>query len=54
MKIENGIIKVDYDLFKTMMLNLADNSIKADCKDIWISGKEEKGVYWICVKDNGK
>jgi signal transduction histidine kinase len=33
---------------------LADNSIKADCKDIWISGKEEKGVYWICVKDNGK
>jgi signal transduction histidine kinase len=54
MKIENGIIKADYDLFKTMMLNLEDNSIKADCKDIWISGKEEKGVYWICVKDNGK
>jgi signal transduction histidine kinase len=33
---------------------LVDNSIKADCKDIWISGKEENGVYFICVKDNGK
>jgi signal transduction histidine kinase len=53
-KIGNGIIKADYDLFKTMILNLADNSIKADCKDIWIFGKEEKGVYWVCFKDNGK
>jgi signal transduction histidine kinase len=54
MNIENSTIKVDYDLFKTMMLNLIDNSIKADCKDIWILGKEENGVYLICVKDNGK
>lgn len=54
MEIGNGIIKVDYDLFKTMILNLIDNSIKADCKDIWISGKAEKGIYQICLEDNGK
>ncbi len=54
MEIGNGMIKADYDLFKSMMLNLVDNSIKADCKDIWISGKAEKGSYQICLKDNGK
>ena len=54
MEIGNGIIKIDYDLFKTMILNLIDNSIKADCKDIWISGKAEKGIYQICLEDNGK
>lgn len=54
MEIGNGTIRADYDLFKSMMLNLADNSVKADCKDIWISGKAEKGVYQICLKDNGK
>lgn len=54
MEIGNGIIKADYDLFKTMILNLIDNSVKADCKDIWISGKAEKGFYRICLEDNGK
>ena len=54
MEIGNGIIKVDYDLFKTMILNLIDNSVKADCKDIWISGMAEKGIYQICLEDNGK
>lgn len=54
MEIGNGIINVDYDLFKTMILNLIDNSIKADCKDIWISGKAEKEIYQICLEDNGK
>lgn len=50
----DGRIEVDYDLFKTMILNLVDNSIKADCEDIWITGKVEGMVYQICLEDNGK
>lgn len=52
--IEEGSIKADYDLFKTMMLNLVDNAIKADCRDIWIIGQIIKGRYRICIRDNGK
>lgn len=54
MEMADGRIEVDYDLFKTMMLNLVDNSIKADCKDIWITGKAKGGIYQICLEDNGK
>lgn len=49
-----GRIQVDYDLFKSMILNLVDNSIKADCKGIWITGKTEGDIYRICLEDNGK
>lgn len=50
----DGIIKIDYDLFKTLILNLIDNSIKADCKDIWITGESEDKQYRISLSDNGK
>lgn len=52
--IENGFIKADYDLFETMIVNLVDNAVKADCKDVWIIGRMEKEKYQICVRDNGK
>lgn len=35
-------------------MNLADNSIKADCTDFWIIGKQERDYYQIKIKDNGK
>lgn len=54
MDIEEGSIRADYDLFKTMILNLADNALKADCKDIWIEGKQDRNIYQIRIKDNGK
>ena len=54
MEMADGRIKVDYDLFKTMILNLVDNSIKADCKDIWVTGKANGSIYQICLEDNGK
>ena len=54
MEMADGRIKVDYDLFKSMILNLVDNSVKADCKDIWITGKAKDGIYRICLEDNGK
>lgn len=54
MDMADGRIKVDYDLFKSMILNLVDNSVKADCKDIWITGKAKDDIYRICLEDNGK
>lgn len=52
--IENGTVEADYDLFKTMILNLVDNAMKADCRDIWITGRKNKNSYQIRLKDNGK
>lgn len=54
MEMADGRIKVDYDLFKTMMLNLVDNSVKADCKNIWIIGMAKGSIYRICLEDDGK
>lgn len=56
MDIEDGTIKADYDLFKTMILNLIDNAGKADCEDIWIMGEtgKEGYQYQIRIKDNGR
>lgn len=52
--IEEENIAVDYDLFKTMILNLIDNAGKADCRDIWIVGKTGEGGYQIQIRDNGR
>lgn len=52
--IKPGIIEADYDLLKTMLLNLVDNAIKADCKDIWVYGSQQGAQYQIEVRDNGK
>lgn len=54
MKIKEGDIRAEYDLFKTMILNLADNALKADSKDIWILGEQTGTAYQIRIKDNGK
>lgn len=58
-ELQDGIIALDYDLFKTMILNLIDNAVKADSSDIWICGdRVRKGSdqesYRLCLKDNGK
>lgn len=54
MDIGKGSIETEYDLFKTMILNLADNAIKADCKDLWLYGNQDRNYYRIQIKDNGK
>lgn len=54
MEIEEGSIRVDFDLFKTMILNLADNAAKADSRDLWIRGKRGTDCYRIEIRDNGK
>lgn len=53
-EIEESIICVEFDLFKTMILNLADNAVKAGGSDLWISGKRDGEYYRIEIRDNGK
>jgi len=40
--IQPAYIKVEYDLFKTLVFNLIDNGVKAGCKKIDISGRQKE------------
>ena len=46
-------IRADYDLFKTLLLNIIDNSVKAGSSRIEISGRLKEEAYCISIKDNG-
>ena len=51
---DSAYIRVEYDLFKTLLINLLDNSVKAGCTRLALSGtREREGRYRICVRDNG-
>lgn len=52
--VEAADVLAEYDLFKTMIINLIDNSIKAGAKNISLIGKAEPGRYRITVADNGR
>lgn len=55
--VEPACIEVEYDLFKTLFLNLLDNAIKAGAKHIRVTGIVEKMAEGTCfimqVKDDG-
>ena len=52
--VTDSYIDVDYDLFKTVIMNLVDNSFKAGADKISISGdRGENSTYSISIKDNG-
>lgn len=48
-----GYVCADYDLLKTLLLNLTDNSIKAGSSQIELLGQIKEGKYFISVRDNG-
>ena len=50
---EDEYIHVDYDLFKSVMINLIDNSVKAKANEIRIDGYKKEDSYIIEVSDNG-
>ena len=50
---EPAYIRVDYDLFKTLLLNLVDNSLKAGASRITLCGNKNT-CYRIYVRDNGR
>jgi signal transduction histidine kinase len=54
LKVSPAYIKVEYDLFKTLLLNLIDNSIKAGGSVIEVVGRKNGDRYGISVSDNGR
>ena len=55
LEIEEEFIDIEFDLFKMLILNLIDNSIKADANVIKIIGyKINNDKYSISVNDNGR
>ena len=53
LNLEESYIKVEYDLFKTMILNMVDNAIKAKSTEVKICGYKKGAKYRIEVVDNG-
>ena len=53
---EPGVISVEPDLFKTLVINLVDNARKASPRNsvIELFGKAEEGGYALYVRDHGR
>lgn len=49
-----GYVRVEYDLFKTLLLNLLDNALKSGASQVRVTGTPEGNRYRICVADNGR
>ena len=54
LEIEPGEVLLDYDLCKIMIMNIVDNSLKAECKTIHIMGCCVERGYRLCLTDDGK
>ncbi len=52
--VEDEYIEIEFDLFKMLILNLLDNSIKADSNKLGIIGYKINNKYNIEVRDNGR
>lgn len=50
---ENVCIDVEYDLFKTLFLNLVDNAVKAGATEICVMGRRCDAEYVVQIQDNG-
>lgn len=50
---EPAYVMVEYDLLKTLLLNLVDNAVKAGAGHLEIRGYPCGGRYRICVRDDG-
>lgn len=55
LELETGqaYVRVDYDLLKTLLINLVDNSVKAGSSRVMLHGAVREGRYEITVRDNG-
>lgn len=53
-RLESAYLKVEYDFFKTLLVNLLDNAVKAGSTKIAFTGKlREKEIYEFRITDNG-
>jgi signal transduction histidine kinase len=53
MEIDDGEVYVEFDLFKTLILNLVDNSMKAEAKCVTLQARGQGEQMHICVEDDG-
>lgn len=51
---EKAYVRIEPDLFKTLLLNIIDNSLKADAKHVEITGHTEDERYELAVRDDGR
>lgn len=49
-----GYARVEYDLFKTLLLNLLDNAFKSGGNQVWLTGEVREDRYRIRIRDNGR
>ncbi len=53
-ELQEGSIRAEYDLFETVVQNLLDNALKAECQNILIAGEREKSAYRLTIRDDGR
>ncbi len=51
---EHGWVKLEYDLFKTLLLNLIDNALKSGGSRVVMRGENHGTDYTIEITDNGR
>lgn len=51
---EPGWVRLEYDLFKTLLLNLLDNALKSGGTRVTLSGLALGDSYLITISDNGR
>ena len=49
-----GCLNAEWDLMKTLVINLIDNAKKAGSRRIFLRGEPEEGGYRITVSDDGR
>ena len=52
--IEPAYVLIEPDLMKTLLINIIDNSLKAEAKNITITGKRADGRYKTEMRDDGR
>lgn len=51
---DRAYIAIEFDLFKTLVMNIIDNSAKADGKNITLTGVSDGDFYNVSIKDDGR
>lgn len=54
LSVQAAYVHVEYDLMKTLLLNLIDNAVKAESKQIRLSGERMAGQYMVTLADDGR
>ncbi|MCQ2504280.1 MAG: HAMP domain-containing histidine kinase [Saccharofermentans sp.] len=51
---EPGYVRIEIDLFKTLVLNLIDNAMKSGTSDVAVLAQSKDDVYMIAIVDHGR